>query len=104
MRRPSSTSLKAMAPGSAQAGTIFLTWRITKFVIGPFGKPSRSPMPVTMTCLTGVRASTCWSVAQAFSKITIDGRAGVVQLVLEFARGVERVDVDDRAARRAARR
>ena len=63
--------MKRSAPGSEYAGTIFLTLRITKFVIAAFGKPSRSPMPVTMTLRTGVRAITCSSVAAAFSKITI---------------------------------
>ena len=66
-----STALKATAPGSEYGGTIFFTRRITKLVIAPFGKPSWSPMPVTITRLTGVRASTCASVAAAFSKITI---------------------------------
>ena len=61
-------------------------------------------MPVTTTCLTGVRASTCCSVAAAFSKITIARRARILQLVLELARGVERIDVDDRAAGAVARR
>ena len=44
-----STSLKRTAPGSAYAGTILRTLRITKFVIAAFGKPSMSPMPVTTT-------------------------------------------------------
>ncbi|KAG1540811.1 hypothetical protein G6F50_014311 [Rhizopus delemar] len=47
----------------------------TKLTIAPLA-PSRSPRPVVITCLTGVSAMTCWT------------------LVLEFARGVQRVDVD----------
>ena len=65
-----SASLKRTEPGSDQAGTILRTLRITKFVIAAFGKPSRSPMPVTTTFATFVRAMTCSSVAAAFSKMT----------------------------------
>ncbi len=66
-----SASLKRTAPGSEYAGTILRTLRITKLVIADFGKPSRSPIPVTTTLRTGVRAITCSSVAAAFSKMTI---------------------------------
>ena len=49
-----SASLKPIAPGSEYSGTCFLTWRSTKFTSGPFGNPSRSPMPVTITVSTPV--------------------------------------------------
>ncbi len=66
-----STAPKRTLSGNEYAGTIFFTRRITKLVIAPFGKPSMSPMPVTITRFTGVFASTCCRVAAAFSKITI---------------------------------
>ncbi len=67
MRRAASTSVKRTEPGMDQAGTIFFTWRSMKLTIGPLGKPSMSPTPVTMTFFTWVRPTTSCSVEQAFS-------------------------------------
>ena len=67
----SSASLKRTWPGSEYAGIIFLTLRSAKLTIAPFGKPSRSPIEATTTCLTDVFAITCCSVAAKFSRITI---------------------------------
>ena len=64
-----STVLKRVARGSSNAGTIFLTWRTTKFTRLPLAKPSMSPMEATTTCSTAVRASTCCSVLAKFSRM-----------------------------------
>ena len=63
-------SLKRIAPGSSNAGTIFFTLRTTKFTIMPF-TPSMSPSDATITCFTGVLGSTSSSVVAKFSRITI---------------------------------
>ncbi len=64
-------SLKCTAPGSVQSGTRRFTYRMTRLTMGPFGKPSWSPMPVTTTLRTGVRSMTCCSTAQAMSQTTM---------------------------------
>ena len=66
-----SASTKPTAPGSEYSGTCFFTWRSTKFASRPFGNPSRSPMPVTITVSTPVSPITCCSVCAKFSKITM---------------------------------
>ncbi len=67
-RRPAAmTSLNLTAPGREYAGTIFFTLRTTRLTIGPFGKPSRSPMLATTMCSTAVLARTCSSVLAKFS-------------------------------------
>ena len=90
-------SLKPTAPGSEYAGTIFFRRRTTRLTITPL-KPSRSPMLATMTCLTGCAAHhLLYGVGKVLQH---DDRFGaeVLQLVLELARRVERVDVDDGVA------
>jgi hypothetical protein len=61
------TPLKVKWPGSDHGGTIFFTVRTTKFTIGPLGKPSRSPIEATTTCLTDVPASACCERDAKFS-------------------------------------
>ncbi len=91
----SSTSLKRTAPGSSQCGTCLRTWRTTRFTIADFGQPSWSPTPVTMTC------SSCGALdhlGERVREVLEDHdrfRAGIGQLMLELARGVERIRVDD---------
>ncbi len=65
-RPAESASLNDTAPGSDQAGTIFLTRRTTRLTITPL-MPSRSPMLATMTCFTAVLAITCSTVWAKFS-------------------------------------
>ena len=90
--------MKLIEPGNDQAGTIFLTWRTTKLTSVPLTMPSMSPIGVTMTCLTAVLAD---HLLQRVGEILDDDDrlgAGILQLMLEFARRVERVDIDDDAA------
>ena len=99
MRRPAAiASLNLMAPGSENAGTIFFTLRTTMLTIAPLGKPSRSPMLASTTCLTGVLRQ---HLLQRLGEVLDDDDglgAGVLQLVLELARRVERVDVHHHVA------
>ena len=94
----SSVSVNLTWPGSEYAGTIFFTRRTAKLTIAPFGKPSMSPSEATTTCLTAVRAITCCSVAREVLEDHDRLGAGVLELVLELARRVERIDVDDDVA------
>ena len=82
-------------PGSEYAGTIFFRRRTAKLTIAPFGNPSISPSDATTTCLTAVRAITCCSVRSEILEDHDRLGAGVLELVLELARRVQRVDVDD---------
>ena len=93
-RRARAPSRKSMAPSMRQSGTIFFTCLMTKLTIQRFGTGSRSPICVVMTCSTGVLASTC--LQRAGEILEDDDRlgAGVLQLVLELARRVQRIDVD----------
>ena len=60
--------------------------------------PRSSPMLVTITRRTLVRPSTSATVRAKFSTTTITSAPESVELVLELARRVERVDVHHRAA------
>jgi len=64
-RPAASAALKVVCPGSDQAGTILR--RTMKSTIGPLGKPSRSPIAATTTCLMSVWAIACCKVAAKFS-------------------------------------
>ena len=57
-----------------------------------------SPMLPTTTCLTAVRAITCSHGVGEILQHDDRFRAGVLQLMLQLARGVERIDVDHRIA------
>ena len=88
-----SAARKSMAPSMRQAGTIFFTLLMTKLTIQRFGAGSRSPTCVVITCSTGVFPSTC---CRALGEVleNDDGLgAGVLQLVLQLARRVQRIDV-----------
>jgi hypothetical protein len=71
--------------------------RSTKLTIAPLGKPSMSPRPVVITCLTAFAITSC-TVWPKLSSTTSTLAPGVDQLVLEFAGGVHRIDVDDAQA------
>ena len=55
----------------------------------------KSPSRATTTCLIWVSATMASSLCAKFSMMTIDGGAGVGELLFQFARRVERIDVDD---------
>ena len=55
--------------------------------------PVPSPRPTLMTCLTAVLPMISASVADTPLKMTMISTPGVVELVLELARRVERIDV-----------
>ena len=67
----SRASGKRMARGSENGGTAFLTCLSTKLIKAPFGKPSRSPIPVVTTCSTSVPSSTSCTVAAKLSTTTM---------------------------------
>ena len=98
VRRPSaSASDSRIEPGRLHAGIIFFTWRSTRSTMRPL-KPSSSPMLVTMTCAhLGLADDLLHRVREVLDDDDHLG-ARVVQLVLELARRVERIDVDHRAA------
>jgi hypothetical protein len=60
-----------MALAMCQAGTIFLTCLTTRLTIMRLGKSSMSPNCVTITCLTGVLATTFSSTLAKFSTMTM---------------------------------
>ena len=88
-----SASLNLTWPGSDQSGTIFFTRRTTKLTSMPL-RPSRSPIAATTTCLTGGfrdhRLQRRGEILQDDDRFG----AGILELVLELARRVERIDVD----------
>ena len=51
-----SASVRPIDSGSEYSGTCFLTCRSAKFTSADFGKPSRSPTPVTITVSMPVAA------------------------------------------------
>ena len=63
-----------------------------------------SPIAASTTVFVGTAFITCCKVAAKFSTMTISLGARVLQLVLEFARRVQRVDVDHHVARAQDRR
>jgi hypothetical protein len=87
-------------PGSENFGTIFFTCRSTKSTISPL-KPSSSPMDVTTTWRTLRLGDHFRDRVREVLDAHQDFGARVVQLVLELARRVERIDVDDRAPARS---
>ena len=102
--RPScSASDRRIAPGSEYAGTIFFTCRSTKSTMMPL-KPSSSPIDVTIVWRTFVLPITSCERAREVLEHDDHFGAGVVQLVLELARRVQRIDVDHRAAGAQRRR
>ncbi len=85
-----------MAPSMRQAGTIFFTFLMTRLTIQRFGAGSRSPSWVVITCSTGVLPST---LLQDIGEVLDDDDgpgAGILQLVLQLARRVQRIDVHHR--------
>ena len=100
-----SALLKAMRPACSRRGTCLRTWRSTKFTSAPRGKPEQVA-DARHQHLLDARSSAAPAAARARNSpaSTMALRARVLQLMLEFARRVQRVDVDDRSCPRAARR
>ncbi len=95
-RPRSSAARSVMAPSMRHAGTIFLTCLMTKLTSQRFGIGSRSPICVVITCSTAVLPMTC---CRDLGEVLDDDDglgAGVLQLVFEFAGGVQRIDVNHR--------
>ena len=88
----------SIVPSICQAGTIFFTCLTTKLTIQRFGAGRRSPTCVVITCRTAVSRQDL--LQRAGEVLEDDDRlgAGVLQLVLELARRVQRIDVHDRHA------
>ena len=83
------------APPMRYCGTSFFRRRAAQLTTTPFGKRSMSPSCVTMTVRTCVRGRTFSSTCAKLASTTMRGGAGILQLMLELARCVERIRVDD---------
>ena len=78
-----------MAPGMLQAGICLRTWRSTKFTTMPRGQPSRSPIARDEHVL---EIRTRQHLLQHVREILDDDDglgAGVLELMLELAGGVQ---------------
>ena len=95
----STAALNFTWPGNDQAGTILRIVRTTKLTIRPLGNPRRSPIEATTTCLMPVSAMTCCKRRREVLEDDDGFGAGVLELMLELARRVERIDVDGDEAR-----
>ncbi len=97
-RRARAPSRNSMAPSMRHAGTIFFTCLTTKLTIQRFGAGSMSPTCVVIDVLD--RRLREHLLQRAGEILEDDDRlgAGVLQLVLELARRVQRIDVDHRHA------
>ena len=90
-----SAALKLQAPGRLYGFTCLRLWRTTKLTMPPFGNPSISPTLVTHDVLDRrVRDHFLQHVREVLEDDD-DRRAGIDELVLELARGVQRIGVDD---------
>ena len=97
LRPSASASDRRIEPGSENFGTIFFTRRSTKSTIRPL-KPSSSPIDVTTDLPhLGLADDLGDGVREVLDDDDHLG-AGVLELVLELARRVQRIDVDDRAS------
>ena len=92
-RRAPAPSRSVMAPSIRHAGTIFFTCLMTRLTIQRFGAGSRSPSWVVITCSIGVFREHLLQNAGEVLENDDGLGAGVLQLVLELARRVQRIDV-----------